>query len=145
MHRFRSKAARRSAFALAAASALALAATPALAQVKDVKDSYYDGSAEIIVTAPYVERRETYRENSAGAPIEELSMTAVVNASDLDLRYDYGVDELQRRVHETAVSLCDEVHDEAGVHAMSTERECVREATRDAMAQVNDLIAYRRS
>lgn len=118
----------------AGASALALIATPALAQ------SYND---EIIVGPPTVERHTTGR-SSSGIPIEEMSITRVVSARDLDLRYDADVHELHRRISVTARAMCDDLDRASSGLMITSDRECVRDAVRDAMAQVDVAIYHAR-
>lgn len=125
-----------------AASAIALTtlATPAFAQ--SVKETgYYDD--EITVVAPYVYRERTGR-SSSGIPIEELTLQRVVDTDGLDLRYDADVRELYRRIEYTAREACGEVERASRGAPITTERECVRDATRDAMAQADALIYARR-
>lgn len=126
-----------------AASAILLSAlaTPAFAQTKYDSD-YYDD--EITVVAPGVVRERTGRRSSSGIPIEELTLQRVVTTDDLDLRYDADVDELYRRIDYTVREACDEVDRASQGAPITTERQCVREATRDAMAQADALIYARR-
>lgn len=125
-----------------AASAIALTTLAAPAFAQSVKDtSYYDD--EITVVAPYVYRERTGR-SSSGIPIEELTFQRVVDTNGLDLRYDSDVDELYRRIEYTAREACDEVQRASRGAPITTERECVRQATRDAMAQADALIYARR-
>lgn len=117
-------------------------AVPASAQTvkKDAYgDTYYD--EELVITAPYIRR------DRSGVGInrtEEVSVSRVVSARDLDLRYDRDVAILRDRIRETAALVCDEAQDELRGSPAETDRQCEREAVRDAMAEVNDLIAYRR-
>ncbi len=131
---------------IAAIGAFAIAA-PALA--KDMKEQgAYGASAsfsdDIIVVAPGVYRDDTGRRTSSGIPIQELTLQRVINTGDLDLRRDSDVAELHRRVRDTAQSACDEVERASEGAPITTERECVRKATRDAMAQAETLVYARR-
>lgn len=124
----------------AAASALVLITVPAIAQ------DYYDDGDDIIVEAPGVMRERTGRRSSSGIPIEELSLQVVVTTGDLDLRNSNAdVDELYRRIDYTVRDACDEVERSSQGAPITTERECIREATRDAYAQADALIYARRS
>lgn len=139
------KSSRTTLLAIAAIGAVAIAA-PALA--KDMKEQGYMGepaaySDEITILAPRVYRERTGR-TSSGIPIEELTLQRVVSTSDLDLRLNGDVDELHRRIRETAQSSCDEIERASQGAPLTTERECVREATRDAMLQADALIYARR-
>jgi UrcA family protein len=121
---------------VAAAGALSLIAAPAIAQ------DYYDD--EIIVEAPGVVRERTGERSSIGAPIEELALQRVISTKDLDLRHDADVYELHRRIHNVAAESCDEVDRASQGVPLTTERQCVREATRDAMAQADALVLQAR-
>ncbi|MEQ1809911.1 MAG: UrcA family protein [Terricaulis sp.] len=125
-----------------ATAAIALTTFAASASAQSVKDTgYYDD--EITVVAPYVYRERTGR-SSSGIPIEELTFQRVVDTNGLDLRYDSDIDELYRRIEYTAREACDEVERASRGAPITTERECVREATRDAVAQADALIYARR-
>ncbi|MGE0740139.1 MAG: UrcA family protein [Hyphomonadaceae bacterium] len=124
----------RLASALCAVSALALFATPALAQS-------YDN--EIVVGPPNVQRETTGR-SASGARIETLSLTRVVSARDLNLRYDADVRELHRRIRDTAVSMCNEIDRSSNGLTITSDRQCVREAVRDAMVQADAMVYYAR-
>lgn len=125
-----------------ATAAIALATFAASASAQSVKDTgYYDD--EITVVAPNVYRERTGR-SSSGIPIEELTFQRIVDTNGLDLRYDSDVDELYRRIEYTAREACDEVERASRGAPITTERECVREATRDAVAQADALIYARR-
>lgn len=130
---------------VAAAGASAIAA-PAIA--KDVKSGgeYAEAaySDDIIITAPEIYRRDTGRRTSSGIPEQELTLQRAVSARDLNLRYDGDVAELQRRVRDTAESICDELGRASSGGLITPERQCVREATRDAMVQVDALVYARR-
>ncbi|MBP6689897.1 MAG: UrcA family protein [Hyphomonadaceae bacterium] len=125
-----------------ATAAIALATFAVSASAQSVKDTgYYDD--EITVIAPYVYRERTGR-SSSGIPIEELTFQRIVDTNGLDLRYDSDIDELYRRIEYTAREACDEVERASRGAPITTERECVREATRDAVAQADALIYARR-
>jgi UrcA family protein len=126
-----------------AASAIALStfAAPAFAQKYNDQYTYDD---EITVVAPEVYRERTGRSTS-GIPIEELSVQRVVDSSDLNLRRNADVYELYRRIEYTAREACNEIMRASRGAPITTQRECVREATRDAMAEADALIYARRS
>lgn len=127
---------------LIAASAIALSAlaAPAFAQKYDGQ-YYYDD--EITVVAPEVYRERTGR-SSSGIPIDELTFQRIVETRDLDLRHGADVDELYRRIEYTAREACDELQRASRGAPLTTRRECVREATREAMADADALIYARR-
>ena len=119
-----------------AVSAVCMLAAPAMAQ------DYYDD--EIVVRAPTVEREYTGRRTSIGAPINELTLRRVISARDLDLRYDADVDELYRRIDIVTAEACAEVERASRGVPLTTRRDCIRDARRDAVAQADDLIYYAR-
>lgn len=121
---------------LIAAAASVLFAAPALAQ------SYYDD--DIVVRAPTVEREYTGRRTAIGAPINELTLQRAVPTRDLDLRYDADVDELYRRIDFVTARACDEVERASRGVPLTTRRDCIRDARRDAVAQADALIYYAR-
>lgn len=131
---------------LAAIGAIAFAA-PALGQDKVKSDVYAEDatySDEIIVIAPGVYREDTGRRSSSGIPIQELTTQRAVDTYDLNLRRDADVAILHSRIRETAEEACDEISRASQGAPLTTERECVREATRDAMEQAENLVLVRR-
>lgn len=125
--------------AFAAVSAAAFA-VPASAQNDDryvypVADSTYYES-EITVTAPYRVRRS--------ANGDEASVTRVVSARDLDLRYQAHADELYRRVVNTAKAACEDADDVLRGNSATTDRQCVRKAVNDAMPQYRAVVTRAR-
>lgn len=115
--------------AIAAAVATALgAATPTLAQ--QIED-------RIVVTAPAVEyERDRFRLGEA----ESVSVTRIVSTADLDLRYEGDLDELHRRVAFAAELACDDA--EVLIRdSLTADRECEREARRDAGRQIEAAVA----
>ena len=110
-----------------------------------VQDVLKARPAEIVVVAPRVWREEASRRDSAtGARIETVTVRNVVTAADLDLRYDRDVRELRRRIEASAADACSEAEYEGRGVSITSRRQCVREATREAMTQADDLIAYMR-
>ncbi|MGD9979982.1 MAG: UrcA family protein [Hyphomonadaceae bacterium] len=130
----------RSLFA-AGAGALALIAAPAIAQVYYDKQVYDD---EIVVVAPGVHREPTGRRTSIGAPIVDLTTQRVVTTAGLDLRYDADADELYRRIDDSVRDACNELERASQGAPVSTRRDCIRDAQRDAHAQADALIYARR-
>ncbi|MFT3728767.1 MAG: UrcA family protein [Terricaulis sp.] len=130
--------------AFAAASILVALAAPAIAQTYyEPKPPVYDNSADIIVTAPGVIRYDTGRRTSSGAPIETVTAQRVVETADLDLRYNKDVRELRARIRDNVADACREVETHVQT-PLDTERDCIRAATNDAMAQADDLISTAR-
>lgn len=139
----------RPALAIVAAALIATIAAPALAQDK-VKiahgDPYYDAAYddEVVVIAPGRIHSETVGRSASGARIENVTTQRIVSASDLDLRTDYGVDELRRRIHATVVDACRDIEASSPNVQITTRTECVRRAERDAYAQADQLVYYAR-
>lgn len=128
---------------IALAAAAAALAAPALAQDKmKVADASFYSSDEIIVV-PYGVQRYTTGRSSIGAPIETRTLSRVVDTSDLNLRYNSDVVELQRRIAFTARESCRELRRTADI-PLDTQRQCVNEAVRDAQAQVESAVAVAR-
>ena len=75
-----------------------------------------------------------------GAPIKELTIRSRVSYADLDLTTAAGAATLEKRVRDTATSSCKEIKVDVPVEGWTIDR-CVREATDDAMVQVNKAIA----
>lgn len=134
-------------FSLIAIGALT---APALGQTLKDKDGVYataDDATygdEIIVIAPGVYRDDTGRRTSSGIPIQDLTTQRAIDTYDLNLRRDADVAELHRRIRETAEEACDEIERASQGPMLTSDRECVREATREAMAQADELVLYRR-
>lgn len=123
----------------AAASALTFAMSPSFAE-KTAETALYANEEEEIVIYPYGVRRESIGRSPLGARVEEISLSRIVSADGLDLRYDGDVDELRRRISYTAQLVCDELDAELRGHSMTTDRQCVRDAVRDAEPQVDALV-----
>lgn len=92
---------------------------------------------EITVYAP---REVVGRSPTTGAPIERVTVSRVVSVRDLDLRTEWGVDELTRRVREAAVSACREIEANEPF-VLDDDRSCYREALDRAMVQVDAAIS----
>jgi UrcA family protein len=128
------------ALALTSLSALTLWIAPAFAQTYN--DRPHDDET-IIVTAPRVHGEVTGRSGTTGASVVTLSEQRIIDASDLDLRYSSDARELRRRINDTVADACRQV--ERRIEApVDPPRDCICDATRDAMAQANELIAYAR-
>lgn len=131
-----------------AACALAVLTAPAIADTMKGKVVYGDTPAyddEIVVVAPRVWREDSgERSATTGARIETVTVRNVVSAADLDLRYDGDVRELRRRIEASATQACIEAEYEGTGVSLTTRRQCVREAAREAEAQADALIAYMR-
>lgn len=120
-HFLHSQTGRRSALALAlAAAGLTLAAAPALAQSVD----------EVTVWG-----------HRGADGVERLSRA--VDISDLDLRSDAGVREMQRRIRYTARDLCAELGETGGGSTLM--RSCVDDAVRGAQRQARYAVAQARA
>ena len=75
-----------------------------------------------------------------GAPIKELTIRSRVSYADLDLTTAAGAATLEKRVKDTAASSCKEIKVDVPVEGWTVDR-CIREATEDAMVQVNKAAA----
>ena len=75
-----------------------------------------------------------------GAPIKELTIRSRVSYADLDLTTATGAATLEKRVKEAAASSCKEIKVDVPVEGWTIDR-CIREATEDAMVQVNKAVA----
>lgn len=97
----------------------------------------------ITVVAPYSVHRERQR-GPLGARTEVVSVSRIVYARDLDLRYAADVRELRQRVTETARLACEEADDIVVGPSVTSDRDCVREAVNDAMPQFRAVVARAR-
>lgn len=84
----------------------------------------------VTVTAPRVIGRE-----ASGIPIEEVSLSAVVRYSDLDMKTSQGAAALDKRVKETADSICRKLEADYPVGRPNAVA-CAKEAVAKAAAQV---------
>jgi len=92
-----------------------------------------------VVTVEAV-REITVGKSPIGAPIKELTIRSRVSYADLDLTTASGAATLEKRVKETAASSCKEIKVDVPVEGWTIDR-CIREATDDAMVQVNKVVA----
>ena len=97
------------------------------------------GQAMEVVTVEAV-REIVIGKSPIGAPIKELTIRSRVSYADLDLATAAGAATLEKRVKDTATSSCKEIKVDVPVDGWTIDR-CVREATTDAMVQVNKAIA----
>lgn len=125
-------------------AALALAVVPVLAQAKD--KVVYDPAIiedEVIVVTPGVGRYSTGERTAIGAEIDIVTTQRLVASNDLDLRYDRDAEELRRRIRAAAIDACNEVERQIDV-SLTSDRECIRDAVRDAEQQADALIGWKR-
>ncbi len=92
-----------------------------------------------VVTVEAV-REITVGKSPIGAPIKELTIRSRVSYADLDLTTAAGAATLEKRVKEAAASSCKEIKVDVPVDGWTIDR-CIREATEDAMIQVNKAVA----
>ena len=93
----------------------------------------------IVVTAPRTVHREQVGKTNAGVPIEEVSLTRVVNTSDLDLSKVADRKIFEERVAFTAKEACqqlDMLYPPANFPMKSDDRQCYKEAVDCAMKQI---------
>lgn len=86
------------------------------------------------------ERSEKVAQTSYGVPVREVTIRSRVSYADLDLKTEKGVDELVKRIHETARSTCKEMDVKFPVQGHGVD-ECIKAATDGAMAQAKKIIA----
>lgn len=103
-------------------------------------DRAFDNGTESVIVHPYYDRIE--RRQMLGRVDGEINPTAYslsrpVSFSDLDLSNPADRAELRIRIHETAQDVCAELDARVpGLHDRQANRECVRQAARDAMRDV---------
>ena len=107
-----------------AAAGLSLAAVPALAQVQTVEELTIVGS---------------YGED--GRP---QTISRIVDISDLDLRYDAGVDAMKMRIRDTARDICTELNRDSS-REISVQQTCISRAMTTARPQMDTAIAQARA
>jgi UrcA family protein len=149
----------RTSFAIAAA---ALLATTAMSTAPATAQSYYEDEDvvtrttrtttvtrtgefgdDMIVTAPRAERRDLGR-SSRGFPVQEIALSRRVSHANLDLKNARDYDELLLRIEETARDACRELdmrYPDNYFPPLTSDRECVRNAINDSMAQVRYIAA----
>lgn len=117
------------ALAISGALAAFAIATPTLAE------TFYYEDEGVTVTAPYAIHRD-------GGPLGErtVSVSRIVDARGLDLRYGADVDAFHRRVVDTARIACDEAEDATPGPSLTSDRECVRRAVSRAMPQFRAVV-----
>ena len=134
------------AFALAAGFAQTAAAAPAPAAPAAAPSTQV--TQEVIIRAPDVVRRPLPR-SGPGAPPgltnpEIISLTRAVSYSDLDLAKASDVQELQRRIGNTARDVCQELtrrYPRQNAEYVYSATDCVRKATDDGLEVVRQLTA----
>jgi UrcA family protein len=122
----------------AVAAAAAATAAPPSAQVTE----------ELIIRAPDVVRRALPR-SGPGAPPgltnpEIISLTRAVSYSDLDLSRASDVQELQRRIGNTARDVCQELvrrYPRQNAEYVYSANDCVKKATDDGLETLKQLTA----
>jgi len=129
---------------LCAASALLCgigAAAPAAAQ-----DYYYSGNTErVIVEAPW-SKQDLGVQPKSKMTTSLISVSRTVNFSDLDLRKNADINELALRVNDSARDACRELDARFPplVYVDASGTDCVKTATENAMAKVDQIIANKR-
>jgi UrcA family protein len=106
-----------------AAAGLALAAAPALAQTLE----------ELTVVGAY------------GPDGQPQTISRIVDISDLDLRYDAGVDAMKMRIRDTARDICTELGRIDGSRELSIQQTCISRAVATARPQMDTAIAQARA
>ena len=131
-----------------AALGIALAASSSKAQgyygPYDNDGQNYRGPTEQIYV--YGPRRPRER-SEIGAPIEDVAISRPVRFDDLDLRTEWGADELRERILYTARNLCrqlDSTYPTSFYPTTSDSPPCYKTALADAMAQADEAIGNAR-
>jgi UrcA family protein len=96
------------------------------------------GQAMEVVTVEAV-REIVVGKSPIGAPIKELSIRSRVSYADLDLTTAAGVETLEKRVHDTAVSTCKEIKVDVPAEG-STVDKCIKEAIAGAAPQIQAAV-----
>jgi UrcA family protein len=116
---------------LAAIAALIAVAPNAPAVAKDGAQN------AITVTAPRVRREGR---DSAGIPVQTVSIDALVDYSDLDLQTAAGRDQLQERVRAAAEDSCAWLDELYPLDDTTDPADCVRRAVGTASSQIDEAI-----
>ncbi len=124
---------RSSAIAIAAALGLAAASPGAFAQKYPSNE---------IVIAPPVQNAGSY--SRGGGANERVTGIVVVNAQDLDLRYEHDADLLRQRISDAARMACEQAEAQLTHTSMDARADCYNQAHRDAMSEARDMIRYAR-
>jgi UrcA family protein len=77
--------------------------------------------------------------SAIGAPIKELSIRSRVSYADLDLTTPAGVQALEKRVRDPAVSTCKEIKIDVPAEGSSVDK-CIKEALEGATPQINSAV-----
>jgi UrcA family protein len=93
---------------------------------------------DLTIIAP--RSRVVGRSSTTGAPIEQVSISRVVSARDLDLRSPWGVDALYARIDQAARDACREM-DNLYPISVGGDPPCVRTAARRAYAQADYIVS----
>jgi UrcA family protein len=133
------------AFALAAGFAAPAAAAPAAPQAAPPSAQVTE---ELIIRAPDVVRRPLPR-NGPGTPPgltnpEIISLTRAVSYEDLDLSRASDVQEMQRRIGNTARDICQELtrrYPRQNAEYVYSANDCVKKATDDGLETLKQLTA----
>ena len=120
-----------------------LCGAPARAQEYGPYTRYDDSAGETVIVHPdydYMEKQQLIGHINGEVDPVALTISRPVNFSDLNLSREADLMELRIRVHNTARDLCAELDARAPELRgdPDADRECVRNATRDAMRDVMD-------
>ena len=99
---------------------------------------------QMTVIAPRVQHR-TIGRSDTGIPIEEMSLSHVVDYSDLDLSRSTDIQRLDYRIRQAAYAACSDLNHEYPEALypsyQSSDRSCVARATDEGMAQARWAVA----
>lgn len=101
---------------------------------------------EITIIAPHQVHRKNVGKTTIGAPIEEISLTHHVGYNDLNLTKPEDVETLKTRITDMAKEGCEELDELFPLDKdIDKNRQCVRDATSQAMAQISAAAQAARS
>src|SRR5437762_2806343 len=125
--------------ALLGSAVLAAGLVCGVAKAQDYTyDRVYDDRTETVIVHPYydqIEKRQVLGRVNGEVNPTEFTISRPVSFSDLDLTRDADYLELRERVRATAADLCFQLDTQVPELRgdRSADRECIRDATRNAM------------
>ncbi len=101
---------------------------------------------DIVVTAPRAIQKQDLGRSNSGAPIEQVSLSRTVPYRDLDLTRVNDVRILDDRIMFTAKEACEQLnklYPSATYPILDANRDCYKDAVKEAMKQKNMLVGVR--
>ena len=110
-----------------------------------VAQSYNNETEQVIVRPDtFVEKKQLMGRHKGALNPVMITVSRRINTSDLDLRSGNDFAELEHRIHNTARAVCREVDRQATPFTSDLGgRNCVKDATDQAMLDVRDILADR--